>query len=91
MEVKVSRLEVTNSRNDDVDIEWFFYASDSEYKEWIAKNKKKKQDWIKNPCAVSIIYYSYSDYTVDQLLEYPIEALKGMTLNNILTLVKLSK
>lgn len=86
--IKIVKLEVSNSRNDEIYIEWFFYESDEAHKAWLAAKKKQEKDWINDPCAVSMRWYSYTDYTFPDLLEYPIDELEGMKLKHVIELVE---
>jgi len=83
----IVRLEISNSVNDDVNINWYFANSKRDLEEWVKTREKEKKEWHKTPGAVSIRYYDYSYYTKEELLNTNIEDLKGIKLVNILNLI----
>ena len=83
----IVRLEVSNSVNDDVNISWHFADSKRDLEEWIKKREKEKNDWHKNPGAVSMRYYDYSYYNKEELLNTNVEDLKGLKLIDIIKLI----
>lgn len=83
------KLEVTNSRNDDKRIEWFFCDTDYEKNKWIEKHKKEQEEWNYNTVgAVSTRYYYFSEYLISSLLEMNISELEGMQLKDLVQIIK---
>ena len=89
MNKQAIKLEVTNSRNDDCRIEWFFCDTDEEKNKWIQEKKEEENKWnYHTPGAVSRRSYYFNENTIDGLLRYDISELQGMTLQDFITIIK---
>lgn len=85
----VVKLEVTNSVNDDKDIEWFFYNSETIRDEWKKEKEEEQNKWnYHTQGAMSFRYYSFDDHMIDELLEFGMDYFEGMKLKDFLTLMK---
>ena len=82
------KLEISNTRNDDVTIEWFFFETTEEMEVLEAEKKKEEEDWPKQSGVVSIRYYYFQKYLVADLLELELGELQGMKLKHIAQLIK---
>ncbi len=89
MKEQAIKLEITNSRNDDKRVEWFFCDTEEEKNQWIDKKKKEKDKWnYHTEGAVSIRYYNFSEYLISNLMETDISELEGMTLMDFIGVIK---
>jgi hypothetical protein len=83
------KLEITNSRNDDKRVEWFFCDTEEEKKQWIDEKKKEEDEWNYHTVgAVSMRYYSFSVYSISNLMETDISKLEGMKLRDFIGVIK---
>ena len=83
------KLTVTNSRNDDRHIEWFFYTSNEVRDNWIKEKKEEENKWnYHTEGAMSLRDYEFEDYMIDQLLECSMSYFEGMKLKDFLMLMK---
>ena len=82
-------LKITNSRNDDERVEWFFCDTTSEKKAWINKKKKEQDEWNYHTAGVvSTRYYNFDEYSTSELMETDISELKGMKLRDFIEIIK---
>ena len=83
------KLEITNSRNDDKNVEWFFCNTEEEKRKWIDEKKEEEDKWNYNtPGAVSTRYYSFQEYLISNLMENRISELEGMILRDFVEIIK---
>ncbi len=89
MEKQAIKLEISNSRNDNKSVEWFFCETKEEKNKWIDEKKKEEYNWNYNTYgAVSIRYYIFSEYLICDLMEKDISDLEGIKLKEFIELIK---
>ena len=89
MKDQAIKLEITNSRNDNKHVEWFFCDTEEEKKKWIDEKKKEKDEWNYNTFgAPGIRYYDFNEYLISNLMETDISELEGMTLKDFIGVIK---
>ena len=89
MKEQAIKLEITNSRNDDKRIEWFFCDTDEEKNKWIKEKKDEEDKWnYHTPVSISMRFYSFNEYLISNLLETDISELEGMTLRDFIGVIK---
>ena len=89
MKKQAIKLEVTNSRNDNKLVEWFFCDTEEEKKQWIKDKKKEEDNWNYHTVGVvSIRYYIFSEYLISNLMETDISELQGMKLRDFIEVIK---
>lgn len=89
MKEQAIKLEITNSRNDDKRIEWFFCDTDEEKNKWIQEKKEEENKWNYHTVgAVSMRFYSFNEYLISNLLDTDISELEGMTLRDFIGVIK---
>lgn len=85
----IVKLEITNSRNDDKRINWVFFETEEEKKQWIDEMKKEEDKWnFHTSGAVSMRYYYFNEYSISKLMEIDISELSGMKLKDFILLIK---
>ena len=89
MKEQAIKLEITNSRNDDKRIVWFFCDTDEEKNKWIQEKKEEEDKWNYHTAgAVSMRFYSFNEYLISNLLDTDISELEGMTLRDFIGVIK---
>jgi hypothetical protein len=89
MKEQAIKLEITNSRNNDKHVEWFFCDTEEEKKQWIDKKKKEEDKWNYHTSgAVSMRYYNFNEYLISNLMETDISELEGMKLKDFIVVIK---
>jgi len=92
MKKEIIKLEITNSRNDDKRIEWFFCDTEKEKKEWIDERKKEENKWnYHTQGAVSTRYYYFNEYKISELMERDVSEFQGMKLSDFIQLISLKE
>jgi hypothetical protein len=85
----ITRLTVTNSVNDNTDIEWGFFETESEQMIWRQDKETEQRDWNHNtPGAQSYRYYDFEEYTPEELLDMDMSQFEGLSLREFLLIVK---
>ena len=88
MERNIVRLEITNSRNDDTRVEWFFGESDEQAEEWVKEKRKEKDKWNYDTAgAISYRYYEFEHYNFDTFLDVDITHLQGITVKDLIKII----
>lgn len=84
----IIKVEITNSVNDDMHIEWFFTKTEEEKTTLISEKKEEQNKWNHHtPGAMSWRYYSITEYSPKEILELDISELTGMKLRDFLSLL----
>ncbi len=86
----ISKLEITNDRNENCRIYWNFFDSITEYDNYVVTQKLEQNKWnFDTPGAVSLRAYVFVQYSAKQLLDMPLSELAGMKLSQYIELIKL--
>ena len=89
MKEQAIKLEITNNRNDNKSVEWFFCDTEEEKKQWIDEKKEEEDKWNYHTSgAVSTRYYNFNEYLISNLMETNISELEGMTLRDFIGVIK---
>lgn len=89
MKEQAIKLEITNSRNDNKSVEWFFCNTDEDKNRWIQEKNEEQEKWNYHTSgAMSTRYYYFNEYLIGDLLESDISELQGMKLKDIIAVIK---
>ena len=70
MKEQAIKLEITNSRNDNKSVEWFFCNTDEDKNRWIQEKNEEQEKWNYHTSgAMSTRYYYFNEYLIGDLLE----------------------
>jgi len=77
----ITKLSVTNDRNDNCNVEWDFSDDEESSKWWRMTKEEEAQIWnYKTPGAVSYRFYEFRTWTSETILDASMDELEGMTL-----------
>lgn len=82
------KLNISNSVNSDESDEWMFFETIEERYTWIEEKKKEEEKWLKTSGVRSMRYYYFSEYNVDDLLKKQMNELNGLTLGDLINIIK---
>lgn len=89
MITNLTKLTVTNSVNDNVNIEWGFFNSEEEKRTWKDRKLKEQDKWNHHTNgAVSYRYYDFCDYETEDVLKMKMDELQGMTVKEFFNVIK---
>lgn len=84
----IVKLEISNSRNDDVTYKWGFFKNEDFKNNWIAMHKKEQNIWnFQTAGALSTRHYHFHEYTLAEIMALDISELAGMQLMDLITLI----
>lgn len=85
-----TKLEITNSVNDEQRFEWNFCDTYEEAENWIAFKETEKNEWNNDRSGgvMSRRYYSFFTFNMDELLNLDLRDLEGMTLKDFINIIR---